>query len=42
MRQGPVILVTGGAGYIGSQLIRDLAEDARFADYTIAANTCAV
>ncbi len=35
MRQGPVILVTGGAGYIGSQLIRDLAEDARFADYTI-------
>ena len=35
MRQGPVILVTGGAGYIGSRLIRDLAEDSRFADYTI-------
>lgn len=29
-----VILVTGGAGYIGSQLIRDLAGDARFVDYT--------
>lgn len=25
------ILVTGGAGYIGSQLIRDLGEDPRFA-----------
>ncbi len=33
--EGMVILVTGGAGYIGSQLIRDLAADARFADCTI-------
>lgn len=31
----PIILVTGGAGYIGSQLIRDLRADPRFADYTI-------
>lgn len=30
-----VILVTGGAGYIGSRLIRDLATDERFADATI-------
>jgi UDP-glucose 4-epimerase len=29
------ILVTGGAGYIGSQLIRDLATDPRFAGRTI-------
>ena len=33
--EGPVILVTGGAGYIGSQLIRDLAADARFSDHTV-------
>ncbi|MCZ7542750.1 MAG: NAD-dependent epimerase/dehydratase family protein [Anaerolineae bacterium] len=31
----PVILVTGGAGYIGSQLIRDLHADPRFAHATI-------
>jgi UDP-glucose 4-epimerase len=31
----PIILVTGGAGYIGSQFIRDLAVDARFSNYTI-------
>ncbi len=30
-----VILVTGGAGYIGSRLVRDLAADDRFSDYTI-------
>jgi UDP-glucose 4-epimerase len=30
-----VILVTGGAGYIGSQLIRDLATDPRFLNCTI-------
>jgi UDP-glucose 4-epimerase len=30
-----VILVTGGAGYIGSRLIRDLAADRAFADCTI-------
>ncbi len=30
-----VILVTGGAGYIGSQLIRDLATDPRFAGMTV-------
>ncbi len=29
------ILVTGGAGYIGSQLIRDLVTDPRFPDVTI-------
>jgi UDP-glucose 4-epimerase len=33
--RGPAILVTGGAGYIGSQLIRDMATDPRFSDYTI-------
>ena len=31
----PIIVVTGGAGYIGSQLIRDLAADPRFSEYTI-------
>ncbi len=30
-----VILVTGGCGYIGSQLVRDLAENERFAGATI-------
>ncbi len=30
-----IILVTGGAGYIGSQLIRDLVADPNFANYTI-------
>ena len=29
-RKEQVILVTGGAGYIGSRLIRDLASDSRF------------
>lgn len=33
--QGPVILVTGGAGYIGSQLVRDLAGDPLFKEGTI-------
>jgi UDP-glucose 4-epimerase len=33
--EGPTILVTGGAGYIGSQLIRDMAADPRFSDHTI-------
>jgi UDP-glucose 4-epimerase len=30
-----IILITGGAGYIGSQLIRDLATDPRFANWII-------
>jgi UDP-glucose 4-epimerase len=30
-----IILITGGAGYIGSRLIRDLATDPRFANHTI-------
>ena len=29
------ILITGGAGYIGSKLIRDLANDEAFQDYVI-------
>jgi UDP-glucose 4-epimerase len=33
--QRDVILVTGGAGYIGSRVVRDLASDDRFSDYTI-------
>lgn len=33
--QRNVILVTGGAGYIGSRVVRDLAADERFSDYTI-------
>jgi UDP-glucose 4-epimerase len=33
--RGPVILVTGGAGYIGCQFIRDLATDPRYSDCTI-------
>ncbi len=35
MSTNPVILVTGGAGYIGSRLIRDLATDSRFAGMTV-------
>ena len=35
MSKGNVILVTGGAGYIGSRFIRDLATDGRFTDVTI-------
>lgn len=35
MSEKSVILVTGGAGYIGSQLVRDLATDACFPDVTI-------
>ncbi|MBN2002671.1 MAG: NAD(P)-dependent oxidoreductase [Anaerolineae bacterium] len=35
MNTSPVILVTGGAGYIGSRLIRDLATDSRFAGMTV-------
>jgi len=31
----PVLLITGGAGYIGSQLIRDLATDAHFSNWII-------
>jgi UDP-glucose 4-epimerase len=30
-----VILVTGGAGYIGSRVVRDLVDDDRFSDCTI-------
>jgi UDP-glucose 4-epimerase len=31
----PALLVTGGLGYVGSQLIRDMAEDPRFSGMTI-------
>jgi UDP-glucose 4-epimerase len=31
----PTILITGGAGYIGSRLIRDLSTDPYFRDHTI-------
>jgi len=31
----PVILITGGAGYVGSQLIRDMAIDPQFSNYTL-------
>lgn len=34
-RQPRVILITGGAGYIGSRLIRDLATDPAFEDCTV-------
>ena len=34
-RHNAVILVTGGAGYIGSQVVRDLAADPRFAGHVI-------
>lgn len=33
--EAPALLVTGGLGYVGSQLIRDLAEDPRFSGMTI-------
>src|SRR5688572_24811188 len=33
--RSPVVLVTGGCGYIGSQLIRDLAQDPRLPGLTI-------
>lgn len=33
--QATIVLVTGGTGYIGSQLIRDLADDPHFAGATI-------
>lgn len=34
-RQGPVVLVTGGAGYVGSRLVRDLTAEATFEGWTI-------
>ncbi len=35
MKQDNVILITGGAGYIGCQLVRDLATDPDFAGMTL-------
>jgi len=35
MDNKPVILITGGAGYIGSQLIRDIVLDSRFEGVTV-------
>ncbi len=34
-RNNEIILITGGVGYIGSQLIRDLATDSRFSNCAI-------
>jgi UDP-glucose 4-epimerase len=34
-QENPIVLITGGAGYIGSQLIRDMVHDPDFEGYTI-------